>query len=527
VTEKLSDQGRSAWTGDNLRTGHLGKLLERFEREGAANTVLVVEKLDRLSRQPPLVMAAWVQRACATGLLIATADGAHTIDAQRLVRDQMTVLGMIFESFRGYSESQAKSERVADAWARKRERGAAMTRRCPAWLTIAEGVTSYRSAANADAKYTVVADRAALVLRMFRLTAAGVGKATIAAQLNSEGVPSWGRGHGWHASYVQKIIRNPAVIGEYQPHTKPRGGKREPVGSPILDYFPAVVPTGLFEQVNDRRAALVVAQQSPNPLVNLFAGLAHCTHCGATMTLASKGYDTLADGGKVARRYLKCSSAHRSAGCGARLAWPYAAVEHAVLNHILHLAMDDQHFTGGQDLGQVSDQLASAKRLLAKAERQKEAAFAMLEEDAADDLAQSRYRQRREEVKASRARIAALSEEHSRLAGAVTPEEHVARVSEIRAMIWDDDNAVRYAARARVKLALNELVSGLEFSASKRRFSVTLVDGVRVLSFDLAGRCGLDIDWHDLRPNDARARAPAAREYIRRKTANAPQSARG
>lgn len=217
ISERIADDGQSAWTGANITTGKLGALVGRLEPDHGHGHVLVVEKLDRLSRQAPLTMAAWVQRACATGLTIVTADGAHTIDRDRLLRDQFTVIGLIFEAFRGFSESQAKSERVADAWDRKRQRGAPMTRRCPAWLTIPIGTTSFRSPANGQVGYRVIEDRAKIVRQIFDMAARGIGKSTIALTLNRDGVDTWGRGRGWHASYVQKILRNPAVRhGDYQ-----------------------------------------------------------------------------------------------------------------------------------------------------------------------------------------------------------------------------------------------------------------------------------------------------------------------
>lgn len=519
VVERIADGGVSAWTGDNIASGNLGALIQRLEPDGGHDLALVVEKLDRLSRQSALTMVAWVQRACATGLTIATADGAHVIDRHRLERDQMAVIALIFDAFRGHGESQAKSERVGEAWARKRDRGVPMTRRCPAWLTIAPGATAYKSSANATAQYELIPERAAIVRRIFDMTAGGYGKASIAAQLNAEGLAAWGRGRGWHASYVQKIVRNPAVIGEYQPHTKPKGTRRAPIGPPIANYFPAVVPVELFERVNSQRQTRVLAQQSPNRLVNLFSGLAHCARCGASMSLLSKGEERLADGRRVPRRYLKCSAAHRAAECTNRTSYPYAVVEGAVLDSLLHVAMDDQHFGAGNAAETAEGAVASARRQLDAAERHKGLAYAMLEEDPTDELAAERYRQRREQVRALKEEVERLSDELARLRGAVAPDVHIARVAEVRQMLNDEDEAVRYEARARVKMALNDLVATISFEGRKRRFSVQLADNIRCLTFDMSGRCGLDIDWDEIRTLSEEQHSPAVANYLRRKRA--------
>ena len=47
-------------------------------------------------------------------------------------------------------------------------------------------------------------------------------------QLNREGVATFGRAAGWHASYIQKLLRSPAVLGEFQPGRKPRGEAQAP-----------------------------------------------------------------------------------------------------------------------------------------------------------------------------------------------------------------------------------------------------------------------------------------------------------
>src|SRR4051812_29685222 len=61
VTEVIEDLGRSAWAGAHLDSGNLGRFTARVRAgEIAAGSVLVVEKLDRLSRQEPLTTLSWL-----------------------------------------------------------------------------------------------------------------------------------------------------------------------------------------------------------------------------------------------------------------------------------------------------------------------------------------------------------------------------------------------------------------------------------------------------------------------------------
>ena len=63
-----------------------------------------------------------------------------------------------------------------------------------------------------------------------------------------EKVPPFGRADAWHASSVQKILRNPAVIGELHTATKARGSRREMTGDVIVDYYPRVIDADLHKR---------------------------------------------------------------------------------------------------------------------------------------------------------------------------------------------------------------------------------------------------------------------------------------
>ncbi len=521
VEKPVTDEGLSAWTGANIGPdGNLGKLLFRLERDGGDGKALIVEKLDRLSRQPPLTMVAWVQRACATGLVICTQDGAHRIDAAGLVNNQMMIMGLIFEAFRAYSESEVKSVRVAQAWDQKRERGAPMTRRCPGWLTIPAKNTNFKSSTNSTATYEPLPDRVAIVRRIFDMTESGMGKATIAATFNRERVPTFGRGNGWHASYIQKILTNRACIGEHQPHTKPKGGVRKPVGEPIKGYFPVIIDPDQFDRVNDAKVRRVAAVQGGgDKLVNILSGLTACGRCGKSMTVVNTGREFLADSTALTRRYLVCTSAHRSHGCTNRVRFNYAIVEAAVLDELLHLAMDDQHFAAPVGDGAVEKALAEEKRGLIVAEKRLRVAREEREEDPDDADAHQRFRLRRDEHKSAKAEVARLEEQLAALRGAVSPQEHLKRVSEVRAMMHADDADERYKARQRVKLALNDLVEVIRFDGRRKRWTLALVDHVRMATFGMDGVKSMDVDWTTLRPEWVEGNDPAVAAYLRRKEA--------
>ncbi len=78
---------------------------------------------------------------------------------------------------------------------------------------------------------------------------------------------------GWSVIRVEKVIKNRAVLGEYQPCRYEGGayGKRVPDGAPIEDYFPRVVSDAEFEEAQPALAGHRRGQ--PTKWVRLLAGL--------------------------------------------------------------------------------------------------------------------------------------------------------------------------------------------------------------------------------------------------------------
>src|SRR5258708_36254273 len=92
-------------------------------------------------------------------------------------------------------------------------------------------------------------------VRIFERAAAGTGKRLIARRLNDEKIPTFGKSPTWGHSYIQKILSNRAVLGEYQPHkgktsNRKRPGNRKPDGEIRTDFFPAVITPELWNRAH-------------------------------------------------------------------------------------------------------------------------------------------------------------------------------------------------------------------------------------------------------------------------------------
>lgn len=476
VIQELIDDGVSAFKGRHASVGMLGGFVDAVENgEHPAGIVLLVEKLDRLSREEPGRVFLWMMRMTEAGVTIATVDGDRRY--ARGTFDMASIIEVVVKAQLSHEESAKKASRLAAAWAAKRAKVAdgqqlVMTRRAPAWLAV-EGT---------PARFVLIEERAAIVRRIYEETVAGIGKYSIARRLNVEGVPTFGRASGWHSSYVQKILTTATVLGAMQPGSKARGEARTIVGDPIEGYYPAVIDADLHA-----RAQASMAQRSRRVagkgrrLVNLLAGLATCGECGHIMTLRGKGRKQRAAGNWVNEDYLVCDWYQRGRGCENKSHFNYDFWEGVVLDAILADAIGDRHFSAPREVRRVEVELAEHERSLAATEAKAATALELVVETGRAET-KALWQRLVIEVDRQKAVVEAKRAELTRLRGVTPPEIHHQRIATLRASLRDDDEDVRFQARAKVMEALHDLVIALRF----KRPLICEMDTMDELQFEFA-----------------------------------------
>jgi DNA invertase Pin-like site-specific DNA recombinase len=304
----LNDLGVSAYSGDNITKGALGKFLEAVQTGVVPKgSWLLVESLDRVSRESAWDASYVMQGIVRAGVAVVDlSDNGREYNTETLRADPTALLIMVMMFSRANNESVMKGKRVADAYARKRHKLASggpldkpYTRRLPAWLLW-----------NDDSKqYELIEERAALVRKMFELTTQGWGQQRIAKWFNQTGVDTWGAG-GWKAkywqtSYIRKTLRNVAAIGVFVPHRAPKATAdtkrtRTPL-EPVTNMWPAAVERELFDQVQSiLETGAPRGRNAAAPARSIFAGVMRCHRCGDTVTRVTKGK----------HQYLVCSGAN-------------------------------------------------------------------------------------------------------------------------------------------------------------------------------------------------------------------------
>lgn len=323
TTLTLHDLGVSAFRGKNLTAeSQLGFFLRAIE-EGIvpAGSYLLVESLDRISRQTARKALRALESVVDAGAVLVTLNDGRKYDKDNLDDDPVALLLSILTFMRAHEESAMKASRLKAAWAEKRNQASKarkpMTSICPAWLDLDRKTGVFHE----------VPERVQVVRRIFDMTLQGVGQGVIAQALNREGVPVFGRGMHWHRTYIAKILDNPAVRGVFVPHVQDQSsGKLVRLAlEPVPNYYPAIIDADTMERLQSMRAESVQPRRgrhAAKPLNNIFGGLGRCASCGSTMTMTNKG-----DGNK----YFVCTKAKAGAGCTYRTL-PYQRIEDCFLS---------------------------------------------------------------------------------------------------------------------------------------------------------------------------------------------------
>ncbi len=320
---KLADLGVSAFKSDNLTTGALGRFVAECEAgEIEAGSFLLIESLDRLSRDKILDAFSLFARILKTGVKIVTLSDGQVYDGSS---DQVgSIYYAISVMIRSNDESKIKSTRGLANWSQKRklaaEHGVKMSSQCPAWLKLSDDRKSY----------LIDKERAKIVQRIFEASASGKGANLITKELNRDNVPTFGRGALWAEAFVSKTLRNRAVLGEFQPGQYVNG-KRQPAGDPIPNYFPPVIEEELFDIVQaSLRGRLLAGGRRGEGQSNIFTHVAFCGYCGSKMRHRSKGSRVK---GNPPHRYLTCFNRFNGPGCDCK-PLPYAAFERSFLTFV-------------------------------------------------------------------------------------------------------------------------------------------------------------------------------------------------
>jgi DNA invertase Pin-like site-specific DNA recombinase len=478
----LKDLGVSAFTGDNVTSGALGRFLDCVKAgEIPVGSYLLVESLDRLSRETPrLALPRFLDIVNAGILLVTLADDRkYTTDDCRLE----DLLYSLVVMSRAHEESVTKSHRLTAAWKHKRATigNTKLTRRCPLWLELSADCSAFR----------LIPERASVIQRIYSEAVAGIGAYSIARRLNKEGVQAFLSPDGWHTSSINKILTNRSVLGEFQPH-RLINGRRVPEGKPIPDYFPLIVDEGQFYAAQAGRAARKCTGGGRKGVTvsNLFSKLARCFACRGSMHFDNKGP------GPKGGRYLVCANSLRGRKCGGGR-WRYDDFESSFLRFVEELELDSI-IRSNDDTDSQSWQLQKAELSLSaqlqQCENERSNAYALLQAATFDlPYVMDRLRDCEQRIAEIAENLKDVKARRSELAAS---ERHPPDDTALRALIsqlTDNDVPDLYRVRASISAKLRSIVADILIAPNGQRWVHDFGDAACVESLMThAGLVGLE-----------------------------------
>lgn len=458
--EVVADLGVSAWKGDHLKSGNLGKFAKRLmDGEFPRGTVIVVEEIDRLSRQKARITKRWIEDICDAGYQIATVKGDRIYNAANLDANLLPILEILLKAEAAHDYVERLSHRVKRSYdtrlTKAREDGSPITTVAPMWLRLVDGK-----------RWEGITERTRIVREIYELAAAGHSPWSIARAFNERGEKSF-RGGKWERTAVVKILNHRAVEGD---RVVGEGKASKPTGEVLIGYYgEPVVPADL---VADARAMLERRTRTPSRGIgqvnNLFGHKLQCGACGGRVMQV--GYQS---------RYLVCYDASRGGGCSHKSAFKYRPLEKAALDDILHLALDETFFRQAERSNSLSLEIAEVD----KAIRDKTAEAGRLVDllsRIASPTTEAKLGEIERYIATLNSKLADLKVTRAEAQGAAGAEAHLARVHDVREAMSHADDEVRLPARLKVAEALQTIIQHIACETDgqgNKQFEMVLMSG--------------------------------------------------
>lgn len=468
---EMVDEGRSAYHGGNRAVGAALYDFEMKARDGhfANGAVLVVESLDRLTRQGHEETVDLLRLLIRSGVTVATFQDGQIYDAGQKL-DLASIITIIVKAELNHEEIEKRQKRNLAAWGKKIEgiqggERKAITTMVPAWLAV-----------NPETRQIEPQPyRVALLNQIFDWYIEGRGMVWIERELNRRKEPTWSMrnnhvGNGWNSSSLHKMLKWRAVLGEFEPKARLRGAKIGTAkGIVIPDYYPQVITADKFNAAQAVRAGRQrTGGKTQHTHNNLFLGLVSCGHCGGP---AYHQISSWVGQKKMARKrngdatryevrknlsYLRCNNWRRHHICNNRVSIRYEVLERAVIDYFGDDAIETTLRPDGRARA-AQVEIAEQERIVNLKRVQLSNAIDLLTETPLKALA-VKAADLEAEIERLDAGIQAQKQAFDVLLGEGIPADNIATIKSVLDAIESDDADVRYVARVKTHTAFKNII---------------------------------------------------------------------
>ena len=343
----FQDLGVSAFRGAN-KEGHLGDFLYAVRNSVVAkDSYLLVESLDRLSRERARRALRILEDICDEGITVVTLIDGQEYTADRLDSDPSALFFSLVIFLRANEESETKRCRTKGGWKRRIEKArrgenVVIASTLPSWIKRKKG------------QFVVEKKKAEVIKYIFKLAELGLGQGAITTKLNQQNIKSFRSKAAWHKASVHGLLKNPTVTGTYIPHFMHyENGKRIRVPEPpIKNYYPRIISQKTWNKAHELRRLRSIKHEPENKMFygqirNIFGRIARCPKCGNRFVKRTRKVSTpfLPE----AMEFLICSNSENARGCSLKKI-PYIPLENLFLNEGVEMILDHAKEIGKKGL---------------------------------------------------------------------------------------------------------------------------------------------------------------------------------
>lgn len=282
VVEEIYDRGKSAFRGDNIKSGKFGEVIDRIENgKIKPGDYLVVESIDRITRQRLIEGVSILQDILKKGINIYTTSDGKTYSYNDPARDLENLVMISVVANRANEESETKSRRLVASWQERRKQAE------NGELIIKKGKSIPYGLRVKNGKFVIHEEEQAEIQKLFELLL-DYGINTAIRKINETAKKPWNNGT------LNKIINSRSVIGCMAKHKMDysNGKERKVHTGYIENYYPNLIDPVLFFKVRDkmkeRRVKSYNGRRSEQDF-NIFKHLIYCEECGSKLYYDHRG----------------------------------------------------------------------------------------------------------------------------------------------------------------------------------------------------------------------------------------------
>lgn len=329
------DRGRSAFDGSNLLKGNLKDLIEKLQD----GDFLVVESIDRLTRQRVLVGVDLIQKLLMRGIKLYTTIDKKLYEVSDPSRDLETLLLISVIAKRANEESETKSVRRKSAY-KKAKDAAAATGKVFNKLSPPFGVRFDE----VEQKFVELTEEADDIRKIFELLK-DFGVDETCRRINQ--ISSRRK---WTNRAVFFLLKNKMPLGTLAVFSRLRNdGKEKRIFERYIEnYYPQIVSDydfySVLKAMQNRKKDRVAGRYTLNNF-NIFKKVIFCQHCGSSMICTKTNVRSKT--GEGGYTYLTCRDKIETGNCNSkRIRFEYAFGGLLELNEMTKLMQSNAN---GQD----------------------------------------------------------------------------------------------------------------------------------------------------------------------------------